>query len=277
MSPQTKSLADWIAFFGHADIPVLRQTARELENLHADEGRLNARDAARIISEDPLMIVKLLHYLQTHKRQSQMQEVVQVEQAILMMGFDTFYREIPAMPIAEDMLHAHLGALVHLLHTVHRAQRAAYWAYDWALRLHDLHAEEVFIATLLTHVTEMLMWCFNPEPMLEIRKRQAADRSLRRSDLQNELLGFAGLDLQRELVAEWQLPQLLQNLHDPAQAHTSRVRNVMLAGQLARHAANGWHDAALPGDYDAIAELLRIDSAKVMEIVGAEYAEEPSA
>jgi HDOD domain len=271
MTQQPKTMTGWIAFLDHAEIPVLKHTARELERLHTDEEHLNARNASRIVADDPLMTIKLLRYLQTHKRGSQMQEVVQIEQAILMMGFDTFYREIPAMPIVEDLLRNNLDALVHLLHTVRRAQRAAHWAFDWALRLHDLHAEEVFVSALLAHVTEMLMWCFNAEAMLEIRRRQDADPTLRSKDLQNEVLGFVGADLQRALIAEWQLPKLLQDLLDSSQAKTTRVHNIMLAVNLARHSAKGWDDAALPDDYAAIAELLRVKPSKVMEIVGVEH------
>lgn len=268
MSQQPQDLAGWVTFLQHADIPVLKHTARELERLRADEAQLNARTAAKVVDDDPLMTVKLLRYLQAHKRRSQTQEVVQVEQAILMMGFDTFYRDIPAIPIVETLLHTHLDALVHLLHTVRRAQRAAHYAYDWALRLHDLHAEEVFVCALLAHVTEMLMWCFNTDAMLEIRKRQDADKTLRSRDLQNEILGFVGADLQRALIAEWHLPQLLQDLLDSSQAHTSRVRNVTLAVNLARHSAKGWDDAALPDDYSEIGDLLRMDTERLKVLIG---------
>ena len=268
MPQQPQDLASWIAFLQHADIPVLKHTARELERLRADEAQLNARNAAKVVADDPLMTVKLLRYLQAHKRRSQTQEVVQVEQAILMMGFDAFYRDIPAIPIVETLLSTHLDALVHLLHTVRRAQRAAHWAYDWALHLHDLHAEEVFVCALLAHVTEMLMWCFNAEAMLEIRKRQDADKALRSRDLQNEILGFVGADLQRALIAEWQLPRLLQDLLDSSQAHTSRVRIVSLAVNLARHSAQGWDDAALPDDYRDIGDLLRMDTERLKVLIG---------
>jgi hypothetical protein len=210
--------------------------------------------------------------LQTHKHRSQTQELVQVEQAIIMMGFDTFFREIPPNPIAEAMLHDHLDALVHLLHTVRRAQRSAAYAFDWALRLHDLHAEEVRVSALLTYVAEMLMWCFNPEQMLEIRKRQDSDKRLRSADVQKQVLGFKGINLQRELAAEWRLPALLLNLMDPALAKTVRVQTVVLAVNLARHSALGWDDAALPDDYRAIAALLRTEPDKVMELVGADRA-----
>jgi HD-like signal output (HDOD) protein len=269
MSQQPESMADWLAFLGQADIPVMKHTARELEHLRADEALLDARSIAHVVTDDPLMTVKLLRYMQTHKHRNQKYELVDVKQALLMMGMDTFFREVPAMPIAEDMLHDHLDALVHLLHTVRRAQRAAQYAFDWALRLHDLHAEEVNVSALLSPVAEMLMWCFNPAQMLEIQKRQDADTSLRSAEVQKQVLGFTSKDLQRQLTTEWRLPELLLNLMDPAQAHTTRVRNVMLAANLARHSAQGWDNAALPDDYRDIAALLRMEPDKVEALVKA--------
>lgn len=267
MSQQPESLAAWLAFLRQAEIPVLRHTARELERLRADESLLNARSIADVVTDDPLMTAKLLRYLQTHKHRNQKYELVDVKQALLMLGLDTFFREVPAAPVAEDMLHDHRAALVHLLQAVRRAQRSAYYAYDWALRLHDLHAEEVYVSALLINFSEMLMWCFNPGPMLEIAKRQAADPGLRSADVQKQVLGFAGVDFQRQLTTEWQLPELLRNLMDPALANTTRVRNVVLAANLSRHSAQGWDNAALPDDYREIAALLRMELDKVMALV----------
>jgi HD-like signal output (HDOD) protein len=267
MPQQPETLTAWLAFLRQADIPVLRHTARELERLRADESLLNARSIADVVTDDPLMTAKLLRYLQTHKHRNQKYELVDVKQALLMLGLDTFFREVPAAPVAEDMLHDHRAALVHLLQTARRAQRSAYYAYDWALRLHDLHAEEVYVSALLINVSEMLMWVFNPGPMLEIARRQAADTGLRSVDVQKQVLGFAGVDLQRQLTTEWQLPELLRNLMDPALANTTRVRNVVLAANLSRHSAQGWDNAALPDDYREIAALLRMEPDKVMALV----------
>jgi HD-like signal output (HDOD) protein len=269
MSSQAKSMADWIALFGRTEVPVLRHTARDLDKLHADQGRLNASSIANVVTDDPLMTVKLLRYMQVHKHQSQAYELVDVKQMLLMMGLDTFFRAVPAKPMVEDLLHGHLDALVCLLQTVRRAQRSAQYAFDWALRLHDLHAEEVLVSALLTHVTEMLMWCFNPEQMLDIRKRQAADRTLRSADVQQAVLGFTGMELQRQLTIAWKLPELLQNLLDPTLSHSPRVRNVTLAVNLARHSAQGWDNAALPDDYAEIAALLRMEPDRVMALVKA--------
>ena len=266
---QAQDLAGWVAFFGTAEIPVLRHTSRELERLRADEAQLNARNLAQVVSGDPMMTCKLLRHLQAHKHPSQAHELVQVEQAIMMMGFDAFFRDVPAQPVAEDALSTHPQAMLQLLRTVRRAQRAAHYAFDWALLLHDLHAEEVRIAALLAYLSEMLMWCFNPASMQEIHAMQQADKGLRSVDAQEQVLGFRGVDLQQALQQEWHLPHLLLQLTDIEQARNSRVRCVLLAMSLARHSASGWGDAALPDDYRAIAGLLRLPEARVMEIVGA--------
>lgn len=125
MSQQPAGLTDWIAFLGRAEIPVLAHTVRELERLHENEAQLNARAVADVVTDDPLMTVKLLRYMQMHKHRNQTHELVDVKQTLLMMGLDTFFREVPPTPIAEDMLQEHRAALVYLLHTVRRAQRSA--------------------------------------------------------------------------------------------------------------------------------------------------------
>ncbi len=267
MSQSNPSLADWITRLSQAEIPVLRHSARELERLRADATLLNARTVAGVVTDDPMMTVKLLRYMQKRKRAHQAYELIDVKQTLLMLGLEAFFRELPAEPIAEDMLRDHMEALVYLLRTVRRAQRSAHYAFDWALRLHDLHAEEIQVSALLTHSAEMLMWCFNPGPMLEIRRRQQADSGLRSADAQKQVLGYTGVELQRQLAIEWRLPELLLNLLDPAEAQSVRVRNVTLAVNLARHSAQGWDNPALPDDYRDIGALLRMEPERVRALV----------
>jgi hypothetical protein len=54
------------------------------------------------------------------------------------------------------------------------------------------------------------------------------------------------LELQHELAIKWKLPWLLITLIDDHHSKLQRVRNVILAVNLARHSAIGWNDAALP-------------------------------
>ena len=268
MDQEKKGLEQWVSFLSATEIPVLKQTSRDLAALREDQNKLSARTVAQVIMVDPMMSVKVLRYLQAHKHRSQQNEVVQTEQALIMMGVEAFFNKIPAQPQVQDTLKGHTDALVQLLHVIHRAHRASEYAYDWAVRLTDLHYEEIRIAALLHDLSEMLMWCFAPQEMLTIRAMQLQDKTLRTRTAQEQVFGFNLLDMQKQLVKSWQLPELLLHLMDDEYSNNQRVRNVVLAVNLARHSANGWDDAALPDDYSGIAELLRMKTEQVMLMIG---------
>lgn len=265
-----RKLADWINFLTTAEIPVLKQTARNLEILKQDENNLNARSYANIVKNDPLMTVKLMRYMQKHKHRCQEHDVMEAEQIVLMLGLENTIRLIPATPLVEDILGKNnRSALVYLLKTSHRANLAASYAFDWAVRLHDLHFADIRLAALLHDIAEILMWCFAPNEMLEIRQLQKKDKTLRSTAAQEKILGFPLNQLQHELAIRWKLPELLITLMDDNCSKLQRVRNVILAVNLARHSANGWDDAALPDDYEEIAKLLHLQAGDIMTIVGA--------
>lgn len=261
---EANGLEHWVSTLTRAELPVLKRTARDLAALRADDKRLNAHSVAEVIARDPIMTVKLLRYLQRHKGRAQTTEVVQVEQALLMLGLDPFFNNVAPQPLVEEMLNKHVVALAPMLRVVHRSHRASEYAKDWAVQLRDLHYEEVRVATLLHDIAEILMWCFAPGMMLEIRDIQQKDKTLRSRCVQEQVLGFALVELQKELAVQWGLLLMLMNDSGTKQP---RVRNVELAINLARHSANGWDDAALPDDYKDIGELLRMPAAQVMAMV----------
>jgi len=268
-SQAIEGLDGWVTFLSKVDIPVLKQTARDLSALHEDAENISARGVAEVITRDPMMTVKLLRYLQGHKHRKQEHEVVQVEQALLMLGVEAFFSKLPPKPLAEELLSSNTSALISLLHVVRRAQRASQYARDWAVYMRDMHFEEVHIAALLHDFAELLMWCFAPDDMLKINALQQQDKTLRSRVAQEQVLGFPLVELQLALAKKWSLPNLLITLMDGASAGQTRVRNVVLAVNLSRHSAKGWHNAALPDDYKEIGELLKLKPEEVMEMVGA--------
>ncbi len=263
-----KDINAWVDYISTAAIPVLKLTARELGQLQQDEDNTSARAVAAVVHHDPMMVFKVLSYSQKHRSRSQLQDLVEVEQAILMMGTSAFFRNIPPTPLVEDTLKANLQALTHLLRLIRRAHRAAKFAAEWAAHLMDLHAEEVLIATLLHDLSEMLMWCYAPDKMNTMCTMQAADKTLRSKAVQQEVLGFQLQELQQRIVEAFQLPPLLSKLMQDQASQEQRVLNVKYAVNLARHSANGWDDAALPDDYRDIAQFLRMDVDKVMRVIG---------
>lgn len=268
MTATLSDVTSWIDCLSKTDIPVLKHTARELARLKEDDFKLSPRAIANVVINDPLMIFRLLSYTQKHKSKHQQHDVIQIEQAIMLMGTDAFFKNLPTDCIVEDLLKTNLPALTHLLRLMKRGHRAGHYAMDWAVLHKDIHMEEVRIAALLHDLAEMLMWCFVPDQMNTILNMQHADKTLRSKVAQEQILGFRLIDLQKELVNIYQLPPLLSKLMEEENADETRVRNVTLAVNLARHSANGWDDAALPDDYHEIAEFLRVDVERAKFLIG---------
>lgn len=266
----------WVAYFEHVQPPVLRHTVQELDELRADAERVNGRVLAGVILQDPMMTLRVLEYLERHRRKSQNADITTIERALMMIGVDPFFREFQNLPLVEDALKPYPQALLGLLKVVSRGRKASHWAREWAVIRHDLDVDEITVATLLHDTAEILMWCFAPSLALKVRERQAADRTLRSATAQRETYNIDLHSLQLALVKAWHLPTLLATLMDSGHAEHPRVRNVKLAVDLARHSANGWNDAAIPDDLAAVLDLLHISRETLLKKLGLDPAVFPA-
>ncbi|MDR2614523.1 MAG: HDOD domain-containing protein [Candidatus Accumulibacter sp.] len=251
----------WIEYFSSVDMPILRQTVRRLDEARQDIDRVNGRDIAAIALQDPLLAIKVLAYIQQFQGSYLHKDITTIANAIMMIGVEPFFAhfESESLSTIETLLEDEPQALLGVLHVIRRVQRASYYAQKWAFERHDMNIEEIELAALLHDLAEILLWCFAPRLALEIRRRQHADPALRSATAQLQVLGFPLFDLQLALCDAWRLPELLKTLMDDVNADLPRVRNVVLAVNLARHSANDWNNPALPDDFEAIENLLHID------------------
>ncbi|MBI5909857.1 MAG: HDOD domain-containing protein [Betaproteobacteria bacterium] len=260
--PRDKSA--WVRALDAVEIPVLRRTVEELARLREHEERVVARDIARVLLHDPMFTLRVLRYLQAHRRAAQISDITTVEHALMMLGITPFFEHFGDLPAVESSLAGRPLALDGLMHVVCRAHHAALYAHDWANLRHERRADEVAIAALLHDLAEILLWCFAPEMSMGIAAMLRANGSLRSSAAQSSVLGFKLADLQSALLAEWRLAALLRSLMDDAHATHPRVMNVALAMNLARHSAGGWDNPALPDDYAAIQQFLKLPLPQVL-------------
>ncbi len=259
-----KNINAWVIHLTRIDLPVLRKTAQEIERMRKIEDRITARDISSVILHDPMMTIKVLRFIES-RRKTETTEITTISHALMMMGTGSFFEHFSKFEIIEDLLADQPVALAGMLSVISRSRHAALYAQDWSILHHDLESDEVTIAALLHDMAEMLLWCYSPNHLVEIRRRMMRDSTLRSLDTQQAVLGFDLLKLQLLLAAVWKLPSLLRSLMDTNHAHLPRVVNVNLATALARHSANGWHNAALPDDYAAINAFLNIGEEGVMQ------------
>ncbi|THF65953.1 HDOD domain-containing protein [Pseudothauera nasutitermitis] len=264
-----ESVQNYVDFFTAQPLPVLKRTVRDLAVLREDMETVSGKRVAAVVLGDPLMTMKLLTYLQTHRRQAQNHDITTIDRAIMMMGLEPFFRLFGDLPTVEDTLAGHPQALIGVLKVIGRARRAAHYARDWAVVRHDLDVDEITVAALLVEATEIVCWVFAPTLTERVYAMQRADRTLRSTAAQTAVFGTTARDIQQALVRAWKLPELLIELMDDSKVDHPRVRNVLLATDFARHVAHGWDDAALPDDLAAIENLIRISREQLLHRLGA--------
>ncbi len=253
------SLDAYVALFSQGNLPILRRTARDLAAMREQEGQVSGKQITHAILGDPLMTLRVLSHLETHRRQSQNHAITTIDRAVMMIGITPFFRIFEDLPTIEDALADSPAALIGVLGVIGRARRAASYAREWAIIRHDLDVEEITIAALLHDTADMLCWAFAPSLTAKVYAMQRADASLRSAAVQREVFGFSANEIQLALAKKWQLPELLIRLMDESSANNPRVRTVALANALARHNAKGWGNAAIPDDLTAIQSLLRLN------------------
>jgi HD-like signal output (HDOD) protein len=257
----------WVRLWRHADIPILAETAVQLEELRLREDVVDARLIAQCVASDPLMSLKLLVHVSTHRSSRRVTDAETATAALVLMGIDPFFRNFGPQPTVEDHLSARPEALQGLQAVLQRARRAAGFALGFAVHRMDHDAEVIHEAALLHDFAEMLLWCHAPALALRIAALQREDSSLRSSVAQRTVLNVELADVQQALMRAWHLPELLVRISDDRHADSAQVRNVLLAIRLARHTAQGWYNAALPDDVRDIAALLNLGHEPALKLL----------
>ncbi len=252
------NLSAWAQRLRSLPIPVLADTAAELEALREIEDVVDAQMIAGALCDDPLMSLKLLAHVGRLGTAREATAPETVTSALVWLGIGPFFRAFEAQPSVEDQLAGNAAALQGLRDVLRRAHRAAAFALAFAVHRMDGDAHVIHAAALLHDFAEMLLWVHAPALALQLAQRQRDDPTLRSAQAQRELLNIELVDLQQTLLRGWQLPQLLVRINDERHAEAPEVRNVLLAVRLARHTALDWDNPALADDVRDIGALLNL-------------------
>ena len=259
------NLSAWLNALVDADIPVLPATALNIAALHEQEeakGNVDAHLLSQEINSDPLMTLKVLVHVSRYCTRLNIEPPESLTGALLMLGIGPFFKAFATLPTTEAWFAERPQALDGLNKVLHRARRAAHFAYSFALHRQDEDAVIIHEAAMLHGFVDMMLWCHAPRLAQTLAEQLEQDTALRSVDAQKEVLGVRLADLAPALMRAWQLPDLLIRCTDDRHARHPQVRTVMLAVRVARHTQYGWDnphaEAALPDDVADVAELLTL-------------------
>ena len=99
-----RDAAGWVSLWRNSEIPVLEDTAQQLEELRAREDDVDARLLAGVVSADPLMCLKLLAHVSTHRASNRITDTETATAALVMMGIGPFFRQFGPQPSVQERL-----------------------------------------------------------------------------------------------------------------------------------------------------------------------------
>lgn len=256
----------YVDFLSAQELPVLRQTARQLEFMREDQDAVNARQLAGIALGDPLFAIRLIIWLDRHRGRLRNHDITTLDRAIMMMGVGPFFAAFNELPTVEEQLAGRPEALIQALHAFGWVRRAAHLGRDWAILRHDIDVDEVALATLLRPACEVLLWVFAPALAQRIADERTAHPGIRAVVAEHAVLGCSERDIQLGLAHAWRLPALLVTLMDEANGSNPRVRNVALAIDFARgFSAQGWDSPAVREVFHDLLHLLPVGRERLLE------------
>ncbi len=259
----------WQACLAKMEIPIFRESAEAIAEMIENDNLASGVAIGRLALRDPMLTLRILVLAARHRSSKAVTDTETAVTGVVMMGLSRFFADFEAPTIVEELLADDPPALAALEEVVRRGHRAARFALGFAVHRLDTDAEVIQEAAMLHDFAEMLLWCRAPGLARQMLQRLREVPGLRSSQAQLETFNVKLHDLQRALMQAWGLPELLAQITDRSHMELTRVRNVVLAVDLARHTQNGWDNAAIPDDLQAIGEMLNVSVAGAREKVRA--------
>jgi len=233
-----ENLQHWGNKIGNKPIPVLGSTISKLHILCADE-HSESYQLVDVIEEDPALCVQILRQSNNQTRGSLRIEVTSINQALMVMGTV----KVNALPSNLPSIEKNLSpeSRKQLLITYSRAYHAATQALEWAKDRKDMTPDEVFVASLLYFIGEIIVAIYAPNKLKNIYKMRK-EKNIATEEAEYIILGFTIDDLSLLLVKKWNLPELVHDALTSENASQPRSYGIMLAVQLIRHAEFDWYD-----------------------------------
>jgi hypothetical protein len=216
-------LAAWSQYFTGQPIPVLLDTAEELDLLAEVEARHGTVDAHLIdeaVGDDPLMTLQVLAHVSRHRTNRQITDVHTVTAAVVLMGIGPFFQKFSPPLVLEDHLQTHPQAVAEVHRHIRRAWCAARLVTEFALLHADSHAGALQKAALLQGHARLLLWCHAPTLAQAVQDRCMQNPQQDTAVHERAILNIELRALEHRLAQDWGLPSTLRRLTDPEDTHS---------------------------------------------------------
>lgn len=263
----TQDLGNWVTELSGRQMPAFAHTAHAIAGQVQDENSSTSH-LAREILQDPTMTARVLKMSNNVFHNPAQNKISTVSRAIVVLGFATVRRICMSIAFIDSLLKN--KPKDNMMKALARSFHAATHAHMLADKRGDKNPEEVYIATLLYHLGNLVFWCFADDfdPDLHERLHNALTGSdTDSSDIEQRILGFSLKELSAALNREWQLSNLLEFALDNKLSKDKRLGNLTMGYELADTIQLGWDSPEVKKLIKRTAELLYMPQHKAEALI----------
>lgn len=250
------NLQEWTEKLTSEAIPVLQSTIDNLNTLFAEEDS-SYRQLASAVMSDPGMVANTLKASNEAQGHTLHNSIQTVEHALMKMGMDQSATLHKKLPVLENILQqASPTVRSHVMGVYERSHHAAFQAMDLLKRMGEPEPGEIYVATFLSGLSEILMWLHDAEQASQIIS-YCQKNDVSREEAESAILGFSYAELTHDIVRKMGLSPLLEQLLERESIDTPRCLGMLLGIRLSHLAEHGWYNVEMLKCLCDISEFIR--------------------
>jgi HD-like signal output (HDOD) protein len=253
-----KGLHGWIRELEDNDAAVLSTLLKELDQITASDESSGAQLAA-VILKDVNLTANIIRVANTVTFNPSNVPVTTVSRAILNIGFKNIRSICMSIKVLEAVLKDSPSPLLisMLAHSLHSATQAKALCSE----LNNTQQEEVFVASMLSHLAELLvLGCREEEVKLLKREIGPTSSMEEKNRCAEKFLGVSLTRLAKTLTKQWRIEGLINDVLVGVIDEDSdrRVQAVALGDEISRAANIGWDSPEFQDVAKRVAEFKNV-------------------
>ena len=268
---EKKGLAAWMERLDSGEGVVLTSILAELNELTSSD-ETSANQLAEVILKDASLTTQVLKVANTVHFNPTGSPVTTVSRSILTIGFNTIKNICITIKVLETILQGQPST--RLYEIMADAIHAAIQARNICIKMTADGKEEVFVATLLLHLAEMLVLSSGESEVAELYEHYeegATDKE--RDRIAEKVIGVSFKRLGLALVKNWRLGGVLQESLQPSDKMSRKADAVLMGEEVSQVSKKGWDSAEMKALMKKISAFTK-SSAKDVEAMVRESANE---
>jgi HD-like signal output (HDOD) protein len=267
---ELRGLNAWMRTLADQEMPTLNSVVRDICEL-SEHDECRTDDLTKIILRDANLTSKVLKIANSIHYNRSFMPIKTVSRGIVQLGFDNLKNITLASSLIDSFLKGKPKAL--LIESLAKSFHAAVQARALVPYLTGEHKEQVFIAALLRNIGELALLSTGRDAA----EKFVTERNIHpenEASISRELLGVDINQINRGLIKEWSLGELVRESSEDNVRPTTMACAVNIGNDLSKYIHKGVHSPEMEKIYQQMARLCNITpvAAKTQVIQMAEEA-----